>query len=85
MKNEDVIKAFIHREIAKSNSGNVLSTGNKLYSYRTCIAEYNDGNLYVNLTKYSITTSRHQSLLLRNVQNYIPVQNIREGSRNLIK
>lgn len=64
MKNKDVVIAFLQREKANSSTYNLRSTGNCLYSYFTCIAEFNkDGNLYINLTKYSLTTSRHQTLL----------------------
>lgn len=70
MKNEDVIKAFRNREHANSYTGSLWSTGDCLYSYSTCIAEYNkNDNLYVNLTKYSVTTSRHQTLMKRYLFN----------------
>ena len=66
MKNIDVIKAFSNKERARSSTGSLESTGDRLYSYATCTAEYDKcGKLYINLTKYSCTTSRHQSILNR--------------------
>ena len=68
MRNEEVVIAFSHRERAKSSTGSLWSTGDCLYSYSTCIAEYTkDGKLYVNLTKYSTTTSHHQTLINRHL------------------
>ena len=68
MRNEEVVKAFARREIAKNSTGSLWSTGDCLYSYSTCIAEYTkDGKLYVNLTKYSTTTSHHQTLINRHL------------------
>lgn len=66
MKNIDVVKAFSNKEKARSSTGSLESTGDRLYSYSTCIAEYDKhGRLYINLTKYSCTTSHHQSILNR--------------------
>ena len=42
MRNEEVVIAFSHREIAKSSTGSLWSTGDCLYSYHTCIAEYDE-------------------------------------------
>ena len=68
MRNEEVVIAFSHRERAKSSTGSLWSTGDCLYSYSTCIAEYTkDGKLYVNLTKYSTTTSHNQTLVKRHL------------------
>ena len=73
MRNEEVVIAFLHRERAKSSTGSLWSTGDCLYSYSTCIAEYTkDGKLYVNLTKYSTTTSHHQTLVNRHLFNADP-------------
>lgn len=72
MKNEEVVKAFCEGKKAKSSTGSLWSTGDCLYSYYTCIAEYTkDGKLYVNLTKYSTTTSHHQTLVNRHLFNAV--------------
>lgn len=68
MRNEEVVIAFSRREKAESSTGSLWSTGDCLYSYSTCIAEYTKyGMLYVNLTKYSTTTSHHQTLVNRHL------------------
>lgn len=68
MRNEEVVIAFSNRERAVNSTGSLSSTGNCLYSYSTCIAEYNKyGRLYINLTKYSTTTSHHQTLVKRHL------------------
>lgn len=62
MRNQDVIKAFVNNgKVAKGNS--VFSTGDKLFSYNTIIAERINGKVYVNPTKYSVTTSKAQGYL----------------------
>ena len=57
MRNEDVAKAFLNRRTASVN--NLSSSGDKLFSYNTCIAQWVGSTLIGNATKYSTTTSRH--------------------------
>lgn len=62
MKNFDVIKNFVnHAKACKGNS--VTSTGDKLFSYNTIIAERINGVMYANFTKYTQTTSKAQNNL----------------------
>ena len=35
----------------------------RVYSYNTCIAEYRNGEWIINRTKYSVTTTKHQSIV----------------------
>lgn len=64
MKNIDVIDLF--NKGLTGSSENLESTGDRLYSYSTCIAQRkDDGIVYINNTKYSTTTSKHQNLVLR--------------------
>lgn len=68
MRNIEVIKQFLNKSSGNSDSGNLISTGDRLFSYNTCIAEWLENNdCAVNLTKYSSTTSRHQNLLRRKI------------------
>ena len=61
MKNKQVCEEFFnHREACGSN---LRSTGDKLFSYNTCIAQWDDNYLLLNETKYSTTTSKHQTYL----------------------
>lgn len=72
MRNEEVVKAFCRKEKAVSSTGSLTSTGYCLYSYSTCIAEYDrDERLYINLTKYSTTTSHHQTLVNKHLFNSV--------------
>lgn len=72
MRNEEVVIAFSHKERATNSTGSLWSTGDCLYSYNTCIAEYDkEGKLYVNLTKYSKTTSNHQTIVCKYLHSKI--------------
>lgn len=73
MTNENVIKTFLEREQAKtplriivndyySYKGRTLWTReNELINYNTRIAYIEGNNLYINVKKYSSTTSKIQS------------------------
>ena len=73
MSNENVIKAFLSGNQAKtplrniqngyySYKGRTLYTdGNNLINYSTTIASLIDGKVYLNAKKYSSTTSHIQS------------------------
>lgn len=67
MRNKDVIEGFIRGEVC--NTLHLFSTGDRLLSYNTCIAEVVGEVLYINKTRYSVTTSRHLGLLLRKLDN----------------
>lgn len=84
MKNKEVCKEFIRRRAACGS--NLVSTGDKLFSYNTCIAQWYSNIIIYNETKYSPTTSRHQSYL-RNALTYNigwVVNNINFNTRDLI-
>ena len=88
MKNKDVVLAFLNKEEAWGS--NLYSTGKRLISYNTSIAEwYSDYYLLVNHTRYSVTTSKHQHYLrseLVNSSNIIELclNNIDINTPNLI-
>lgn len=64
--NENLIKAFNGGAIkGESFTGNIYIVGNKLYNYRTIIAVRANGNIFLNSTKYSRTTSKIQSMIRR--------------------
>lgn len=71
MKNKDIVLEFLEQNKAGRSSQSLTSSGDKLYSYATVIAQWYEGKLYINNTKYSQTTSRHQSLLLRHAENRV--------------
>ena len=63
MKSIDVIKAFIYGE--QAHTLNLMSSGDKLINYSTCISQRKDGQIYVTDTKFSKTTSVIQNALRR--------------------
>lgn len=89
MKNKEVCKEFIRRRVASGS--NLVSTGDKLFSYNTCIAQFNGHALILNETKYSVTTSKHQSYLRKTVTDsgiwattYL-VDNVNYNTRDLVE
>jgi hypothetical protein len=86
MKNVDVVKAFLKGQYART--ANLYTFKNKLINYDTVIAEYKDGCLIVNTTKYSVSTSKIQNVLLRHLkeseQDFITVNGLRMGIYNLV-
>lgn len=70
-KNEDIVKLFLEKKEGYGSS--VYSSGKKLFSYTTCIAEWINKGLCINNTYYSNTTTRHTSLLYKNIGNSIKV------------
>lgn len=85
MKNKEVIEAFLKGGLANNSTGSLSSSGNRLYSYQTCIAEYDEkGRLWYNKTRYSNTTSHHQGILRRLAGFYRVVDNIPRGERTIV-
>lgn len=91
MRNKEVVEQFVNYRIASSGNGNLTSTGDRLYSYATCIAEWvaYPHKIIVNATKYSTTTSCHQGMLRYQIKNFqnIPivdyVHDIQRGTSKL--
>lgn len=69
MRNIEVIKQFLNKSSGNSDTGNLISDGVKLFSYNTCIAEWTDSLLLVNVTKYSRSTSRIQNMLIQELKS----------------
>lgn len=70
MKNHDVVVEFFNSRgnnpQIESHTGNLYGyTGNRLMNYRTCLAQFVDGILVINTTKYSRTTSTIQTCIKR--------------------
>lgn len=61
MTNKQVCEKFLKGE--KGRSLNMTSTGDKLFSYNTVMAEWIDGKMVFNGTKYSRTTSKQVNWL----------------------
>ena len=77
MNNEKVIKKFLEGEQAKTSLRNIINgcyiykgrtlwtRENELINYNTRIAYIEGNTLYINIKKYSSTTSKIQSTLKR--------------------
>lgn len=78
MTTSDVIDAFLKREMAHTpyrnaplnniwrwRGASLTSTGDKLISYETVVAEWRNGRVLITPVKYSATTSK-QCGMLRN-------------------
>lgn len=61
-RNDRVIEDFLKGKPSKNR--NLYSNGTRLVNYNTCIAEWHDGSLILNVTKYSRTTTVIQNELL---------------------
>ncbi len=86
MRNSEVVEAFLKKRIAINKGSSLSSTGTKLFSYATCIAEWSNGLLIINLTKYSVTSSKHLYYLKRSYQgNYYTVFGVPIGESSLSK
>lgn len=73
-KNEDVVKLFLIKQEGYGSS--IRSSGMKLFSYLTCIAQWIDDGLCINKTYYSNTSSTHLNLLLKNIGNSIKLYTV---------
>ena len=94
--NNDLVNNFVDCNLngisnAKMYNGSMHFVGGTLYSYDTAIGQYNkkDGTFIVNMTKYSVTTSRQRNLLIMALKerkiNYTEVDKVKMGTTKLIK
>ncbi len=68
----------------EGHNRSISSTGDKLFSYSTCILQRRDGKVVGNVTKYSRTTSKHQSLARVRSVDYV-VGGVRRGTKDLLE
>lgn len=68
-----------------AHSINLTSTGDKLFSYNTCIAQWKGDTLLINITKYSATTTKHLYYVKRYGIPYITVDNVKLNTQDLWK
>lgn len=88
MRNEDVIKNYLIGEKAQTPKRQILNgcfyyegrtlqtDGEKLINYKTIISYKKDNNIYINVGKYSVTTSKIQSKLKYLANKYYKDNNI---------
>lgn len=63
LSNKAVVEAFANKQVAHSGSMWVSYDGQRLYSYETCIAQHVGNVVVLNATKYSVTTSKQQTIV----------------------
>ena len=85
MRKQEVISKFAHFAESAATA-NVRSIGDKLFNYETCIAQRHEGKVIVNVTRYSVTTSKIQNYLRGEMANkdVIEVANVPLGTFDLI-
>lgn len=79
--NREVKEAF--SRCMPAESLNMTSTGNKLFSYYTVIAQLHEDSVIINHTYYSNTTSHHQSGVSVPGFKVIIVKNVPRGAKDL--
>lgn len=66
---EQVVKSFIKGQGGKTGNDSLTTDGRTLYSYNTAIAvRQSDGTILVNNTKYSVTTTKQQYILIKELK-----------------
>jgi hypothetical protein len=86
MRNIEVIKQFLNKSSGNSDNGNVISTGDRLINYNTCLAEWNNDSIMINVTKYSSSTSRIQNMLISTFRighKVVQIENVPINTRRL--
>lgn len=84
MTNKQVVYNFIRG--LKASGNNLKATGSKLFSYYTCLAQRSDYSIIVNMTPYSVTSSKHRTILLRELADryhIIEVEDVPRGTDSL--
>lgn len=79
MNNREVVTAFLNH--LTGEAPNLKSENGKLYSYNTVMAQWIDGVLVGNITKYSSTTSKHYYYVRPNVR--LIVRNVPINTQDL--
>lgn len=85
MTNKEVISKFVNFAESAATA-NVRSTGDKLFNYETCIAQRHGGKIIVNVTRYSVTTSKIQGYVRIELLGYdvIEVTSVPRGTCDLV-
>lgn len=86
MTNVEVINAFLNRE--NGRGGSIFSTGDRLISRGTILAQYQEDTLWVNITLYCSTyRNKHLTLLKEVLYNkrikYQTIDNIPNNCKHL--
>ena len=88
MKQQEVIRDFVSNIHSCESASHLFAAGGKLFNYGTCIAQHTDRHLIVNITRYSVTTSKIQGWLKRAVshRSFVKyVMNVPMGASDLAR
>lgn len=90
VKSADVVRNFLNRSTKNycNSTCSLSAVDGRLFSYNTCIAEFDkNGWLWINTTKYSVTTSKHQSMLKAQAWKLQPilVDSIKIETKHIVK
>lgn len=84
--NQEIINAFVNGKANVSNRNLWTNCdGTKLINYSTTIAQKINGKWYVNVTKYSPTTSKIQTYVKRTLKTYTEVSGVPMGTFDLVR
>ena len=71
-RHNDFIVYYIRGGRDQEKCGNLRIEGDKLFNYNTVIAQFkSEDEIYINMTKYSRSTSRIQNYLLEYAECYL--------------
>jgi hypothetical protein len=87
MRNIEVVRNFINGA-TKGKTTNLYIDGDKLINYTTTLLQRHNGKFIVNISKYSSSTSRIQSMILKELPEYgvkYKVGNLHRGVSNLLE
>lgn len=67
-RNNDFIEYFVNGGREQKSCNNLHIKEDKLFNYNTVIAELKEDGMYINMSKYSKSTSRIQNVLLEEAE-----------------
>lgn len=71
-RHNDFIDYYLGGGRDQEKCGNLRIEGDKLFNYNTVIAQFeSEDKIYINMTKYSTSTSRIQNYLLKEAERYL--------------
>lgn len=80
---QDVVRAWERGEACR-RADSIWTDGERILSYGTCIVQPVGGRLYLNRTRYSVTTSVHQNALAEYFgDRVIEIDGVPRGTRYL--
>jgi hypothetical protein len=84
MTNEKLMQEFLNGA-TKGKAGNLKIEGDKLIQYSTTIAQRVNGQVIVNVTKYSKTTTVLQNKLTKWMPNTLFLEGIPQGTYDITR